>query len=654
MQLNLLAKAGLHFQPERGRTEPRLWIRRFVLWSEPGTILREIKLRPGLNIIWSPDPGDHVVRQPTTTMGHGSGKTLFCRLLRYCLGEDHFAPDEQRHRITTAFPRGMVGAEVRVGETTWAIRRPIGMGRQHFAIHNGILDDIGADSQPTGMDPFLEFVEGAILSKEVLSLIPGDSPLHAWLIALAWLARDQECRFDHVLDWRSSTSDSGSPARTLSFEQRLDALRALIQAIVPEEHRLRAEIRKLEAELQNAEQEANHCKWAAEQLQSRLLSELGILKHQVPPGRLAVDALRKAAEEKLTKLIAPDSTVDSADINDLRNANDDAQKRVNDLADDLTEVGTRIPEIERMLSRIRGELPGTSFAIHEAQNPICPICEVPINRTLAEGCKLSDQLPNPEQLRERWERRCQEVQDESHRLEEHKERIARITIEIAIARKRADEIRGRLQVAEGTRDAQADAWFHARRLIDDVGRWDALLTTQEQAQSTVANLADAIAIKRQQTGEYRDAQAVVFRRLSEIFDAIIGDIVGQNAQGKVSLDGTGLHLSVEMGGERSTAAIDSLKILAFDLAVLCMSIEGVTHVPAFLMHDSPREADLGQSLYHKLFRLAQRLEQVGTQPLFQYIVTTTTPPPKELSKAPWLIETLGGTPAEARLLKRDL
>lgn len=44
-----------------------------------------------------------------------------------------------------------------------------------------------------------------------------------------------------------------------------------------------------------------------------------------------------------------------------------------------------------------------------------------------------------------------------------------------------------------------------------------------------------------------------------------------------------------------------------------------------------------------------------TQPvLFQYIVTTTTSPPKHLSERPWLASTLYGSPAELRLLGVDL
>ena len=39
--------------------------------------------------------------------------------------------------------------------------------------------------------------------------------------------------------------------------------------------------------------------------------------------------------------------------------------------------------------------------------------------------------------------------------------------------------------------------------------------------------------------------------------------------------------------------------------------------------------------------------------MFQYIVTTTTSPPDNLCKSPWLVETLGGASQE-RLMKRDL
>lgn len=141
-------------------------------------------------------------------------------------------------------------------------------------------------------------------------------------------------------------------------------------------------------------------------------------------------------------------------------------------------------------------------------------------------------------------------------------------------------------------------------------------------------------------------------QLSQRFDETIRAIVPGDVSGSVKLDGNGLH--PKLGGDRTSAAIESLKIAAFDLAVLIRSIEGGTNLPAFLIHDSPREADLGESIYELLFKYVLDLEAVGDTPLFQYIVTTTTAPPTGLRVEPWLRLELHGAPPDQRLLRVDL
>jgi len=47
-------------------------------------------------------------------------------------------------------------------------------------------------------------------------------------------------------------------------------------------------------------------------------------------------------------------------------------------------------------------------------------------------------------------------------------------------------------------------------------------------------------------------------------------LVPGDIKGSAKLDGNGLKLNVELGGYRSTVAIESLKVVAFDLAVLAM------------------------------------------------------------------------------------
>jgi hypothetical protein len=51
-------------------------------------------------------------------------------------------------------------------------------------------------------------------------------------------------------------------------------------------------------------------------------------------------------------------------------------------------------------------------------------------------------------------------------------------------------------------------------------------------------------------------------------------------------------------------------------------------VISFLVHDSPREADLGGSIYGRLFNIVEELESLGASALFQYVLTTTTARPR--------------------------
>lgn len=654
-QLDLLAPSELKIKPQPGNTEPRLWVRRLVLWREPGDVIREIHLRPGLNIVWSPDPGDQAKRVRKHAMGHGSGKTLLCRMIRYCLGEDRPAPEEQRTSIALAFPKGSVGAEVILNGIVWAIVRPIGMERKHYAIPGGDLDSIIAGKvEPTGIEPFMEAVEAGILTADVAALIPGDRPSHGWLLALALLARDQECRFDKALDWRSPDSDSGSPARNLSEAKTLEALRALIGAIKPEECRLREEVTRLEYKQRESGQEIGHSRWEARKTQTRLISQLGLRRDEVPSGRLAVDFLRKAAKEGLARVATVNASTDVSNLDSLRTACDAAEKRLNDLMNELSGIDAQIPEMEKLLSSMRGELPGLSFSLHKADNPQCPICEVPIDLALAEGCKLSHNLPNADEVRARWEKLENQISQEKSRLDLLKERQTFINLDLPNARQYAEELKSQIRSIERAREARADAWYMAKRLIDEAGRLDELLAELEQSLASADKVSESIVTKREQVGAFRNAQANVFYQLSHFFNAIIHQVAGSDAEGKTTLDGKGLRLSVKLGGERSTPAINSLKVIVFDLALLCMSIEGRTHIPAFLVHDSPREADLGLSIYDQIFYFMQDLEKVGEQPLFQYIVTTTTRPPEELLEGPWLRETLHGSPSGERLMRRDL
>lgn len=654
-QPDLFGPVDLEIRPDADHSRPRFWVRRLAIWSGPGVLLREIRLRPGLNILWAPDPADQgSAADSVSGVGHGSGKTLFCRLLRYCLGEDRFAQDDQRDRIARAFPDGQVGAEVIVEGVSWAVVRSIGTARRHVVVENASLEQVvRVRPEPIGVASLLDEIAARFRHDDLASVVPGDRPRDVWLLALAWLSRDQECRFDKLLDWRSAGSNSGSPVRNLSLQQLRSVLRALVGAIDPDEYRLRREFEELETRRAGVRRKIDQRSWEADRLRSTLMATLGLDPKDLPRGRMAVEPLRDGAQTRLARWTATGTNAEDIGLDALRSASDAAQRGVEDLGIALSAVQARIPEIEHIISRIQGELSAASARAYRSDHVVCPICEVPVDRALAEGCKLSHKLPDRDEIRKRREELKQDLAREHRRRDEEHDRRDQLDRELVLGREHANAVHERLRSAEQARDARSEAWFKMRRLVDDVDRLERLLDEQEIAQSDAETLESEIRTRRDRADALRDAQAGVFKRLSGFFNAIIQATLGTGATGRIALDGNGIRASVELGGERSTAAIDSLKVVAFDLATVCMSMEGRTRLPAFLVHDSPREADLGLGIYRRLFRFVRHLEDVGPQPLFQYIVTTTTSPPDDLRTKPWLAEIIGGSTGE-RLLKRDL
>lgn len=657
-QPDLIGPQPLTVTPAAGLAGPRLWIRRLVIWKEPGgEKVRDVTLRPGLNIIWSPDGSDDAtLAGQENAIGHGSGKTLFCRLIRYCLGEDRFATETQRDRIGTAFLNGIVGAEVMLDGTCWAIVRPLGARRRHMAVPNGNLDEIAAgEGASTGIEPFIEAVDQNIITPALADLVRPRTDGPTWPVALAWLTRDQECRFDDVLDWRSPTSDSDSPIPASGREKgpRLEALRAFLMAITPEEQATRAQVTSLDEQRRTLDQEVGHRRWEIDRTQARLISALGLTGQTLPEMPLLIDVMRKAAGEHVATA-AKLPAGGSAELVAAREEYEAARSEWVRLDGERIRIETSIPIEERVLSEIQGELPGLSFTKVEAESQLCPICEVPIDRAIAEKCKLSHKLHDPDVCRARWEKRKQDFEEQGQKLDTLRQQRTQVLQQVALAKQHLEQFSTRVAAIEKARDARESAWYSARRLQDDVGRLADLINSQDAATKELRALGTKLEAERDRLGAFRDKQARVFGRMSEKFDPIVRRLVGHNAKGRIVLSGVGIDLSVDMGGDRTTAAIDSLKVLAFDLAALCLSIEGATRVPAFLLHDSPREADLGLSIYHQLFHLVRELEGQAEQPLFQYIVTTTTRPSDDLTQEPWLVLTVRGSPGQERLLGCDL
>lgn len=650
-QLDMIGQEAPELELPEGPAEPRFWVRRLVILREPGAVIRDIPLRPGLNILWSPDPLE--AGDDKSGSGHGSGKSLFCRLIRYCLGEPSYAPEEQQNRIAHRFHNGLVGVELRVTGRSWTVIRSIGPIRSDCVAEGSdvmaAVDNLEHD--PNAIPRFLSYLEKALLGDEAVNLLSTLKRGSAWLMALAWMSRDQECRFDHVLDWRDAATASGSPVRNMSKRQRLDIVRILLGAITNAELAMQRQIEAREKEKERLESTLSKQNWSIDHDFDRLCHLLGIDRATVGDLPLAIKALRSEAVEQLAKSAGPQ---EGGDLFVLREQYERAMEELSVLKSRLSAACARKEEREDSLRKSNATLSELSVEKIRAGAPMCRTCEVPISRIKAEGCGLSDKLPDFAAIEARDERIRNEVK-------ESKEIVAKLRMEIGTLEKSIEEknhdvqrMFRNLKSAERAADERRESWYKAKKGKDECDDLDNLFLAHIRDDEELDRLVKQIDSDKIEMKRLRSDQELAFLRLSEIFGTTINYLLGEGATGSFYLDGNGVHLKVEYDGDRSTAAIDSLKIIAFDITALSVAMKGKAALPAFLIHDSPREADMGLSIYSRIFHKLLALEGKSDTPLFQYILTTTSPPPEECREVPWLLPLLSGSPADERLLRADI
>ncbi|TIV61839.1 hypothetical protein [Mesorhizobium sp.] len=645
MQRDLFSADRLHLKPAEGRSEPRLWVRRLIIWKEPGIEVRNTELKSGLNVIWSPDDGS---RQGQ--IGHGGGKTTFCRLLRYCLGEAGFGPDTQRRAILEKMPAALVGAEVRLDGETWLIRRALGH-REDYALPGPSFAEVSDfPTEPTGMLPFREAVTKAFLT-DALHLIPASiSNDGAWQALLAWMTRDQECRFGHLLDWRSPDSGSHSPVsgRNRPQDDRLAVTRIVLNALRPEE--LETSRRRAAIDTAMGEQRALASKiaWDVARSRKRLARDLGLN----PDNASALDAtiIKSKAADLLAKAQGLPAAVTLKQLQDAR-AHVEHAVREQEQARAAITIANNKKEFQESLAKVIGdELPELSAQNQRLAHPVCPVCGVLVDRARAEGCGISLQTCDLEALSAAVREKKEARENALAEIAQVKSELIALNQKLALTNQREERQRRHLNALEQAAFDRSEQIRRAERVWDRAVEFEQASSDLDAAEAAVIKSEGSLEILSGELDAHRSAVSGLVSRLSDRFDAIFGLIVPTGARCQVKLDGHGLSLKVPVDGE----AVGSLKIAVFDLAIVSMAIEGMTKHPGFLIHDSPREADLGGSIYAGLFDLAKTLEAFGPTPLFQYIITTTTEPPGEFRSAPWLRLELKGAPAEGRLLGVNL
>jgi hypothetical protein len=640
-----------------------VFLRKLVLLEElrPAAVkvVREVEFRAGLNIVWADPHTAEAAAGGVRVSGHSAGKTTLCRILRWLLGEGHFAPPALEARIATELKDGWAVLAVEVDGQPWLTGRRFFHKADHCAVPGMTFDELFANGwpEPCPAAPFLAELRRATIGHLARQRLPGRDEDIPWTHVLGWLARDQETALVDVAAWRSSAKAPGERGPTVAERHLL--LRLVLDMLSEPEGR---ELEGYAAdEAERAEQREARTALADRSEQACL--RLGVIvpgggkpvagELLLPPARQVVNAKRTQLQSMEADLAANPTALAEQNHRQALTALASARRDVRTAERDVQKTAETYGEHEKLRHRVEKELtqlalkvpPGLCGATRdEARAARCTAFkESPTDfdqaALLAEFTRLRDAA-----LAE-WNNAKQEVEDARQPLADLERN------ERALAQHLAD--------AKAEREALVAAAASLATLLKSE---EALLTEAETAHialaacdARISELSDELTSSRQRQRDLRASHLSTRLAFSQCFADVLCFLLGPETNGRVEFSDEGEFVPVAESREpMSSGAIDALTVVALDLAAMLWSVTGHGHHPRLCIHDSPKVADMAPALYAPLFDLAVQAEQdSGGEPTFQYILTTTEPPPTSLQETKRVVLKLDASQPNGRLFKRD-
>lgn len=570
--------------PLEGKTEPRLWFKRLKIWSEPGKVIRTIDFQLGLNIIWSHRDGK------AGDTGLNPGNTSVARLLRYCLGEDHFGTKVHEQRVSGAFPNGAVGAEIRLEGADWAVLRSLSDSGKCVAGCGQTFEGAWAEFRASNEKSFEVFRTkiSEAFNPDLQAFI--DNPSET---ALGFASRDHAGGFNNVFRWRAAHNNSGHYERE---DLRVWALCALLGFRASKESgpRKNSKSKTLQP--------------LPDDLLAGLAEKLGI---------------EVEAKRNITELLKQAEKNDASANRALK----ESEERLRELVElEKTEAQLLLFKNQLQLAKNARDM---KSKLKLRKNVRCRLTKKPLPTLLKdEGCLLRKVGCNLDDL----ECELNSIKEEIRSLEDHIQNKENLVADLGKKvgernqhdlKTRVGDCENRVKICHSTVLEAHGAKETLKNLNEAFGERTSS-DTEQAAEGDSSEDEQKPLLQVQQSDRN-------FAEFIKTFQLVVLQLISPAAAAAINKNTNSIRDLFQGESEDRGSNTNLMNLWAFDLAALVRSIEAPVFLPGHLIHDSPRQEDLPDEQYWRLFRLAHILEQkCDVQPLFQYIITTSTPPPPEL------------------------
>lgn len=640
------------------RALPRLWVERVWLLEsrEPLVVIRTVDLRPGINVVWAREP-EVDDGAGLASAGHGVGKTSFCLMLRYTLGDDANAIAALREKAASNFPKGGVAVKVHIDGVVWLVFRPFGMGPS-IAKQSDDLAELFTGRLEGEFQRYLDALQTAFIGKLAVQTLPGTNQALEWRHLLAWCIREQRTRFDGFYHWREADG--------LGFRRSRKDPPLFVNAVLG---LLDGEAGRLMRDLETAQTTLEELTKRIPELEREPIYALNQLERQL---RLQTGTDEDAPVSISTAEVSLEAKVQQTIADGLRAEARWEQESVA-AEEALVPLIVRHKEQQAKHQRLALEY-GAAKALLEANEGEYKRLTTALAELdrLAGQCELGQVefascehiLARKATTSMRWRSYETEVKVEVPRLQ-LRLNAASIAAEAAQKEVQAHEklLSGQRATNRRVQMRSATSVVQREQLQE---QWDRLMLLQRQRQEGT----DSAELLREKTREkeltvalehHGAALAQQKLRQSTRADAINAltrclaeRLLKKSGHGRFVSDSDSRPFDLSVGGE----AYQVLEVLLGDVTCLMdAAVSTGSNHPGFLVHDCPREADMSAGLYKNfLLMMLEADEQLTGQGkvAFQYIVTTTSAPPPELCEHPYLALELQPGSDDHLLFKRQL
>jgi|GEM_PF-4937017 len=644
-QLNLPFKVEF---PEPTRNSPRLWMRNIALYEkwDSAELIRQIPFTPGLNIVQAKSG---VQGAP----GHAAGKSTLCRLIRYALGEAGFGTEEFEHAFRTQFPSSWVVAEVFIDDALWLVARPTGFSNDApWCAHEASLEKAFEEAlEHLSYKNFLDAIESAFLEPLKFGCFPGSEKEITWPHLLSLISRDQNTRYAHLLTWRTGNGvgdDSG-----LGSDHKTNLVRLILGGINE------AEVSRIDCHQEllkgqrKLETEGPKIRYAKE----RLLEEIG------PKTKTQLTADGDLGMELgiLTKTAMADSKrieTTATALAKLDGVNDADKEKLNKLTAQVADFDSKINEVKERLARRESQFRFEKGEINEEQHrkdlaelgAIKGLCSATIEDAINASCPLAPMSDRDEiaasklaKMQTKAQRLEFQIGTEKATLKRERSARTRVTTEKTALEKTIEDQREKhtALIAKTYREKGV-----AEQLAASCQMVLKLFNEDEKNREELKKTKNDVEESRKLLSEFRDDERDVVSKLSSVLSSVASTmLLKEDIRAEVRVQLKSIDVTIDYQGDQDSAALSTLRILLFDIATLLV---GFPHHPGLLIHDSPREADLAPEIYRRIFEFMAERSSLKHVP-FQYIITTTEPPPKACDEK-WTKCTISSAEPKDRLM----